>query len=532
MTRLIHLLASLALVTALGARAEQYDSESYRGLLEVRSLVLGSGADLVEPEITLTALYARMNAERAKYPAQMTVEQLNLMADQLTLFVRSKGYLFHSVYLPPQKITNGVVHFAYQQAKLTDINVINHTPLESEQLSAPFKAFIGKPLYAKALNRRVNAFKSFPGLKVFAFYSRASQTNGIRLNLRVEPISAPALSLQVDNYGSQATGENRAMLEWQSNQPLGRFDHLSLALLSSLDGSGTLYGYINYNYMFNNLVDSLSLSAGNTQFELGREFAALDMTGDSTSLRLDYGHVFNPDYAHHLSSLLGIYQLQSTTQSGLDSTLDNDETSQAAQWQLAGRWGWTNGLINYSLAATGGKFASRRLLGEGEDTSFTKYNLALGLSQAFANNARWQNQWLLNLRSQMSPEPLPGIETVNFGGVYGVRSAEPSRFSGEQGWIANLDIRLPQLLPTAANNQWKLVPYVFVDAAQGKNWYSDPQYDTTHKLSGWGLGLGARWQALSARLICAQPINQSSSTSTATEEFRRETRWLFELRWH
>ena len=76
------------------------------------------------------------------------------------------------------------------------------------------------------------------------------------------------------------------------------------------------------------------------------------------------------------------------------------------------------------------------------------------------------------------------------------------------------------------------VPIDFVDAALGKTWYSDPQYDTTHKLSGWGLGLGARWQALSARLICAQPITQSSSTSTATEEFRRETRWLFELRWH
>lgn len=512
--------------------AENVSSENFTGTIVVEKILVGGGAELVEPEITLSGLYRQAAKERAAYPRAMTIEQLHLIADQLTLYVRSKGYLFHTVYLPPQKINNGLVYFAYQQATLTDIHIINKSDFSDALLEQPFQQFLGKPLYAEALNERVNALKNQGGLKVFAFYSRGQKPNTVRLNIRAESIPQNPLAVKLDNYGSDATGKLRATVEWQIARPLGRYDQLSLALLKSIDKADTTFGYINYDYVFSNLNNSLSFSAGNSQFQLGNDYAALAMTGDSRSYTLDFKRVLVQAPERKQELKLGVYQLQSSTESGLDSSLNNNEKSQGVSLGYKGRYNFKQGRVSYGLSLAKGNFTSERLTPSDDSAALQKINFNLGASYLTAPTSRLQTQWALNLRGQIASDPLPGIESVNFGGVYGVRAIDPSSYSGETGTIASLDIRLPALMPSKKNSFFKTMPYVFFDRADGKNYYTDTQYDSHISLSGWGVGMLFNWRSLSANIAYALPLSEQLSNSIAIEKYESDARWLFELRWH
>lgn len=155
---------------------------------EIRVEVMGTAfVDLVEyPDkgVSSKALVKTLLDARNRFPRRMTMDELNSVADDVTIFYRSKGYKFHSVYLPPQKSKGGLINFKVLEATLGDIQVTGEN-IDEDAIKAVFAPFLSLPLYQPDIDKVILALKDQNGIDAVAYYSRGSQVGEIRLNIKV-----------------------------------------------------------------------------------------------------------------------------------------------------------------------------------------------------------------------------------------------------------------------------------------------------------------------------------------------------------
>lgn len=430
-------------------------------------------------------LRQRLQFERSRFGETMTVDELHQVADALTVFLRTSGYAFHTVYLPPQRVEEGVVELRLQEGVLVGVNVINQTRLQDQRLQKPFDKFLGDLLYAPQVEAGVHALKAQPGLRVFPFYSRGPNNGEAVLNLRVDPTEKRAFSLRADNYGSPASGESRVILQYSEYQLTGRHDRLSLALLHAIDGVANTYGSIAYQLPFGNLDYAWDISASNNQFEVGDRFAALGLKGDATTLRTGLTAITRHHPNHRSAWRLGIYDKRSNIEA--DNTSLAKELSQAAslQWNKSLRSAHSATLIHSLVEYSYGQYEVDGLA----DGDFNKLDFSLLLAKGLGTG-RWHNLWQLNTRGQYSDVMLPSIESLGLTGAYGVRGYASGLFSADSGVLTALEWRWPNLL---SRGSLGAAPFLFGEYARG---YNDDVFGNRQHahLVGTGVGLSMSWR--------------------------------------
>lgn len=402
----------------------------------------------------------RLLLERSRFDETMTVDELHQVADALTLYFRNSGYVFHTVYLPPQRAEGGVVELRVQKGALVGVNVINQTRWSDKQLRKPFHTFVGKVLYGPEVEEKVQALKAQDGFRVFAYYSRGEKSGEAILNLRVDPTAKRAFSFKADNHGSPASGEKRIILQYSEFQLTGHHDRLSLALLHAVDGVANTYGSIAYQLPLGGLDYAWDISASNNQFEVGDRFAALGLKGDASTLRTGLSAVTR----HHSSSRsawrLGIYEKRSNIEA--DDTTMADELSQVTslQWNKSLQSLDSGTILQSLLEYSYGQYEVNGL----PDGDFNKADFSLLFAKGLGSG-RWRNLWQLNTRGQYSDVMLPNIESLGLTGAYGVRGFNPGLFNADSAVLAALEWRLPNLL---SKGSLRVEPYVFTEYAKGR----------------------------------------------------------------
>lgn len=426
----------------------------------------------------------RLLLERSRFEETMTVDELHQAADALTLFLRNSGYVFHTVFLPPQRVEGGVVELRVQEGVLVGTHVINQTRWPDKRLQKPFHRLVGKLLYGPEVEEVVQALKAQSGFRVFAFYSRGQKSGEAILNLRVEPTEKRVYHLKVDNHGSPASGKNRVVLQYSEYQLTGHHDRLSLALLHAVDGVANTYGSIAYQLPFGGLDYAWDISASNNQFEMGDRFSALGLKGGASTLRTGLTVITRHRPSNRAAWHLGIYEKRSNIE--VDDTAVADELSQAAslRWnrslQSTDSGTILHGLLEYSY----GQYEMDGL----PDGDFNKLDFSLLLAKGLGNG-RWRNLWQLNTRGQYSDVMLPSIESLGLTGAYGVRGYAPSLFNADSAVLAALEWRLPNLL---SRGSLRVEPYLFTEYASGSKEDALGNQQEA-QFAGAGLGLSLGW---------------------------------------
>lgn len=489
--------------------------------VHVRTLQLENFDETLHPGLTLAALKQQLVVERTRFGEWITVDELHQIADALTLHLRNLGYVFHSVYLPPQRVQGGVVVLRVQQGTLTDVHVINESTLTDNRFSDVFKGLLNKILFAPSVEQRVQALKMQTGFSVFAFYSRAGKAGEARLNLRVTPVAKRGFSLKLDNYGSESSGKQRLIAQYTEHQLTGHFDRLSLAVLQSIDDVANTYGSIGYTLPFAGLRYELDVSASNNQFEVGDRFAILGLEGDSTSVNLGLTHYHNFHPSSRSSWRLGIYDKRSNLKG--NDLLSESETSRALTLQWSKRMQSANArwLLNSTLDISKGEFKTPFTE---TAVDFTKLNLSLFLVHGMAQG-RWRNIWQASFRGQLTNEALPGAEGLALTGPYSVRAFAPGAFNADNARLVSLEWRFPNII-SGEGKGWRLEPYLLGDWANGEDGIDAQQSEAQY--SGYGVGLRWYWgKHLTANLVAAKSnLGREDKIEVASDE-----QFLFEIRW-
>jgi hemolysin activation/secretion protein len=471
------------------------------------------------PGVTTADLQRRLVLERGRFAEQMSVDEMHQVADALTAYLRNQGLVFHSVYVPPQRVDGGVVELRLQPGVLAKVHVINKTRWEDKRYVTPFKNLLNKVLLGPEVEDRVQALKAIGGFKVFAFYSRGGKAGEAVLNLRVDPTNKRAWAVKVDNFGSESTGKNRLIAQYSEFELTGHHDRLMLAILNSPEEEANLYGSLAYQLPMKNLDYAWDISASNHQFGVGGAFDALELEGKASNLRTGFSMITRHHPDNHSGWRLGLTQKTNRLDNPEAKLADEVSQSASVQWSRSKKYprsAWiAQAVLEYSL----GKYEV-----EGwQDDQFNKLDYSLGFTHG-DGTGRLRNTLLLGFRGQYADNRLPSVEGFALSGAYGVRAFAPGLFNAERSLLSTLEWRFPTLVN--ATTAWRMEPYVFAEHGLGsKESTSAGRLDAS--FAGLGLGVSAYWgQHVYLNLLATQSL----SGRIDGVEVESDAQVLFEIR--
>lgn len=447
---------------------------------------------------------------------------LNALVAKLEAKYREAGYPFTQVYLPTQDLKDGVLQIAVLEGRYGVIAAAG-----KDNLPAGAQPFLdyglkhGDPIQNKALERTLLILDDQPGMKIHPVIKPGAAQGEADLTVNVERASYTSGEVGFDNTGARSTGAYRLHGLLDINSPFRYGDKISLngmvtdeqMWLGSIDymapiGASGLRGQIGYAH---------------TSYQLGGQFASLDAVGiaNVTTAKLSYPLVRSQ--ATNVLLSLGLQHkalednyraagvVRNKSSNGVPLTLQFDKRD--ALWGggvTYGSFGLLSAKLDLDDVSAVADVASAKTAG-----SFSKMNLDIARIQNVAGNfslyGRYSGQW--------ANKNLDASEKFNLGGFYGVRAYPLGEGSGDNGWLAQLEMRY------AVGD---VTPFVFYDAgranANAQPW--DANSNSERDVAGGGVGVRAIYKGWSLESTLAWRGKGGAATSD-TED--RNPRFFFML---
>lgn len=420
---------------------------------------------------------------------ELTVGQLQGAANRITRLYRERGYPLARAYLPAQEIEGGRVKIAVLEGRFGQVQLNDQAGLRGSALAPLATLQAGDAVQGKPLERSLLLLQDTPGIEVKSTLRPGTSTG--TADLLVDVQSAPLISgaVDADNYGNRFVGEYRLGGTLNLNNPLGLGDRLTLRAMGSEEDQR--YGRIAYQLPLGPWATQVGVAYSDMDYQLGKDFEDLDAHGNA---RITSVFALQPLVRSRDFSLYGQLQFDDKRLKD-DIDLFEQKSDKHARVTILSLTGNSRdmllggGVNSFALAWSQGSLnidgaAAQRAddLTAGTAGQFHKLNPSLvrlqRLSERFSLYTQLQGQW--------ADGNLDSSEKLYLGGAYGVRAYPQGEASGDQGWLANVELRY------ALNEAWQLS--TFVDHGQvrlNKDTWADE--DNHRSLS--GAGVGARWAA-------------------------------------
>ena len=470
------------------SHAETSQSKPIEARVQVKSISISFTETNLGHNLNLKAIKAKIATLRSELPPKVTFKELESIADGVTAYMRKLGYKFHYAYLPPQKIQNRNVNLRIAEISLGDVHLQNSSSVSDKTIKSQFKELIDKPIYQPNINAAIKKLQQINSIRVFAYYSKGSKNQSMRLNLRVKNRKLPKFNFAIDNLGKASTGDIRVSTSGAWKNPLKRGDNLSFSITAA-DGEKTnVSGFISYRSPLWNLSNYFQVAISNNIFGIGDEFKDLDIEGDAASFRFAYEHLL-PSSRYFSHRVILALETKENDVSSIFNDPDFEADENADIWKLS----WNASLVtksytlhNFELGLTQGSF---NIDGQTEDKE-TFYKLTPSYSLIINANkqSHFNTHFKLAFRGQYSDKRLSSFERMVLSGPYGARSIEGGVLSGDTGALLTAQFSYPKILSKVTTG---LTPYWFVDQA----WAEQYELDGTTRSSGsiTSLGIGFDW---------------------------------------
>jgi hemolysin activation/secretion protein len=418
---------------------------------------------------------------------QVSLGELQAGANRITLYYRAHGYPLARAYLPPQDIDGGVVQIAVLEGRYGEIQVHNNSRLRSFALTPLDALKPGSAVQAGPLERSLLLLRDMPGVDVQSTLKPGATVGATDLSLDITSGPLISGSVDADNYGNEYTGEYRVGGTLNLDNPLGLGDQLTLRALDTNEDQH--YYRVAYQLPLGPWTTQLGVAYSDMDYQLGRDFDVLGAHGNAQIASI---YAIQPLIRSRDFSLYAQLQFDDKKlKDDIDlfaSTSDKRSHLITASVNGNSRDGLLGGGLNsFSLGWSRGSLNIEddleRLIDQltaQTQGNFNKANLSLLRLQHVTERVSLYGQF----QGQWADGNLDSSEKMTLGGAYGVRAYPQGEVSGDQGWLANVELRyaLPQ--------DWQAS--VFVDHGEmrlNKNaWVSGENHQGLS-----GAGFGANW---------------------------------------
>jgi hemolysin activation/secretion protein len=480
----------------------------------VRSLQVAGSRAFSEAELlALTGFVAN---------SELTLAELQAMANRITDHYRKNGYFVARAYLPAQAVKDNALTIAVREGQYGKIALNNQTNLsDALVLNVLSGVNSGDPITNDTLESRLLLLSDLPGVNIKSTLVPGDTPGSSDLMVDITPGKRVSGSVDVDNAGNYYTGEYRLGGTVNFNNLLGRGDVFSLRAVTA--GSGLNYGRASYQMQFGKATAGVSYSR--LAYELGKEFTPLQANGTA-----------------EIASVYGSYPLIRSRRTNLNASLSYDHRTfqdrvdvipsvvdKKANVVTGSLYGnhtdnlGGGGVSAFSLGLSAGNLDIETPAALAADAASARTNGSYGkLAFSASRLQRVTNTLSLfaGINGQFASKNLDSSEKMVLGGMDGVRAYPQGEALGDQGYLVNVEARLRLPKPDSVPGQLHLIG--FVDGGSvtiNKNpWAAGNNH---RNLSAYGVGL--TWGEpgnFAIRTYYARKLGDSAATSAPDKSGR------------
>ncbi|MEO7067588.1 MAG: ShlB/FhaC/HecB family hemolysin secretion/activation protein [Rhodanobacter sp.] len=386
---------------------------------------------------------------------QLTLDNLQDLANNISAAYLRAGYPLVRVYVPAQKLSDGVVKLAVVEARYGKVVLQNQSAVKDRPLQATLAPLqSGQPVSNYTLERSLLLLSDIPGAQASSAIKPgdAFGTSDFLVNVTSAPRYTGTLGL--DDYGNQYTGRARATGTFAVNSLLHQGDLLDFSAASS--GGGTNYLQGGYRYLLNGQGTTLRAGVSSLHYHLGGNLSSLDASG---SALVGSVTLTQPIVRNTAANLYGQIEFDHKLLKDDIGLVGIDTDRQANVWvaTLAGDERDAHGITNYNLSMSHGDIDYSNDLANLIDYvtaraqgSYNKYTFSLSRLQKLGDNdalyAGFTQQW--------ASKNLDTSEQFFLGGPNTVRSYDVGVLAGSQGNLFSLEYRHDFIIPNVTG-QWQ-----------------------------------------------------------------------------
>lgn len=400
-------------------------------VLHVRRFVLQGSTQV--PEAELQAVL------QPYLQAPLGFDDLQRAAQAVAQACRDAGWIVRTT-LPAQDVTEGTVIIQITEARFAGVRL--QPPEPTRVVPQRLVDLVlaqqqeGQPLRADRLDRALLLADDLPGLSVTGMLEAGDDAGSTALVLAARDTPFISGEVGADNAGARSTGPARLTLAAALNSPFQLGDLLRADAVKS-EGSAYLRGSYSVPLGRDGLRGAVSASTMNYHL-VGADFAALDSSGDSSSLGLELSYPLLRSRMANFSVTASLDQkhYRNTAQ----QVRQSDYQVRSANLAVQGNRYGDQGVSSFSLALTAGRL-QLGTLNPGESASraggFHKLRYTLAHQQQLGAGFTLQ----ATLTGQDADSDLDSSERFYLGGAGGVRAYPVNEGSGVRGQLVNLELR-------------------------------------------------------------------------------------------
>ncbi len=441
-----------------------------------------------------------------KYRNQkLGMRDLNKIADEITGFYRSKGYISSLAFLPAQDVTDTVVDFKVVEGVVGDIEVEEGEHYSKEAIGRKFLVKKGENLKFQELQKSIRRINRQPDRTVKAVLKPGKEKGASDIFLKLKEEKDPKhFYLEYTNRGTEVTGKDRYGVAFVHNNLFGNDDILTGRFRMSED-SDIFSWSMDYNSPVNRYDTRAGIYGAYSHSDIGGQFEILEPEGRATAWGVYLSHpLFDKDFtdpALNLSSKVTTgFDIVDVQNEILGKETSHDQLTVAKvgisfdEKDKYGRTFFSNelrvGIDNFLGSMDEHDTQASRMDSGGE---FVKYVGSLNR----ITRLPLSSLFVASIRGQYTDAPLVNSEQLSYGGADSIRGFPENDYLADYGWISTLELRTPAFifprvvkLPYSEVSLKDAMQFVyFVDFGEGTLKQPRVGEDKCKLLSGAGIGL-------------------------------------------
>lgn len=481
---------------------------------EAEELKLDITQILLSGNTVFTAADLFADEVQGKQPTSLA--DLYRLANRITQYYRSRGYVFANTTIPAQRIQNGIIRLNISEGYVDTVSVD-----EPEQLTASMRMILMRMQNSRAFNiydleRNLLLINDMSSLSRYAVFGPSTKgiAGSFDIKLVAEENQPFSLFQNFDNRGGSYLGpqQSSSVMLWKDS--FLRQDSTYFSLNTSLPLREKKQLGLGYSRFINSYGLSLGTNITLSDTHPGQELRLLEVQSVARKIDFDLRYPIIRQRAENL--FVGLKFAHSFSRSSILSALNyKDEFNSLelyAQWQKADRWLGVTSLssrLAFGLPFMGGsQTGDADLSREDAQLDFTTITLEASRNQYFGQN--WS--LLAKVSAQYSPEPLLSSLEIGFGGAEIGRGFLPSEITGDRGITSSFELSymgLREVFPSYA-------PVIYGFSDFGVLWNIDNSMLLNERQSGASAGIGVKWQIgdyLDMEVEIAHPILKPTTST-------------------
>lgn len=422
----------------------------------------------------------------------MTLNDIEAVAAQITKYYRSSGYFVARAYIPVQTMADGIVEIAVLEGYYGKFRLKNESLVKDSTVQGMLDAVKSRNIISTGtIERAMLIINDTPGVKVTQADVLPGEAVGTSdFNIGTKPMNRFTGYVVADNNGGRYTGMNRLMAGAGINSPLGIGDKLFVSGMIS-DTADLKNGRISYSAPLSSTGLRAEAAYSRTTYSLAEEYEDLDAEGSSDGLELNFTY---PVIRTRLENLTANINFNAKSMKdevhAADTVTEKDTKSAAAGLAYVKRYNMAGfgaeSTLNGTLTVGTLSFdddEDKDMDSAGADTHGTYGKVVVEGGQTIAFTKKITFRGNLKVQSSLNNKNLDGSEDLSIGGLNGVRVFPSGEMSAENGYILNAEL----LYALPAIGQFTSNLSLFADNAKAS--YADDFADEgSRMLSDAGIG--------------------------------------------